>query len=49
MGTKRNTNRIFVGNQEGRPRQRWDNIKTDIGEIGWDGMDLTELGVDRDH
>jgi hypothetical protein len=24
----------------GRPRRRWvDNIKTDLGEIGWDGLD----------
>jgi hypothetical protein len=24
----------------GRPRHRWvDNIKIDLGEIGWDGMD----------
>jgi hypothetical protein len=25
-----------------------DNIKTDIGEIGWDGMDWFDLAVDRD-
>jgi hypothetical protein len=33
----------------GRPRRRWvDNIKMDLGEIGWDGMDCIELAQDRD-
>jgi hypothetical protein len=33
----------------GRPRHRWvDNIKMDLGEIGWDGMDWIELAQDRD-
>jgi hypothetical protein len=41
----RNAYRILVGNPEGkrllgRPRRRWvDNIKMDLREIGWDGMD----------
>jgi hypothetical protein len=27
----------------GRPRRRWvDNIKMDLSEIGWGGMDLIE-------
>jgi hypothetical protein len=49
MGEKRNAYRILVGNSEGkrpleRPRRRWmDNIKMDLGEIGW--IDLAE---DRD-
>jgi hypothetical protein len=25
-----------------------ENIKIDLGEIGWDGMDLIELAQDRD-
>jgi hypothetical protein len=26
--------------QLGRPRRRWvDNIKIDLGEVGWDGID----------
>jgi hypothetical protein len=25
-----------------------DNIKMDLGEIGWDGRDWTELAQDRD-
>jgi hypothetical protein len=30
-------------------RCRWvDNIKMDLREIGWDGMDLIDLGLDRD-
>jgi hypothetical protein len=45
MGEKRNACRILVGNPEGnrplgRPRRRWvDNIKMDLRETGWDGMD----------
>jgi hypothetical protein len=35
MGEKRNAYRIL-----GRTRCRWvDNIKMDLREIGWDGMD----------
>jgi hypothetical protein len=43
-----------VGNPEGkrplgRPRRRWvDNIKMDLGEIGWDGMDWIDLAQDKD-
>jgi hypothetical protein len=54
MGEKRNAYRIFVGNPEGkrslgRPRRRWvDNIKMDLREIGWDGMDWVDLAQDRD-
>jgi hypothetical protein len=33
----------------GRLRRRWvDNIKMDLGEIGWDGMDWIDLAKDRD-
>jgi hypothetical protein len=33
----------------GRPRCRWeDNIKTDLREIGWVGMDWINLAQDRD-
>jgi hypothetical protein len=42
-GEKRNEFRVLVGNPEGKrqgkPRRRWDNIKMDITEIGWGGMD----------
>jgi hypothetical protein len=54
MGETRNTYRILVGKPEGkrplgRPRRRWvDNIKTDLGEIGWNGRDWIELAQDRD-
>jgi hypothetical protein len=33
----------------GRPRRRWVvNIKMDLREIGWDGVDWSELAQDRD-
>jgi hypothetical protein len=54
MGETRNAYRILVGKPErqrplGIPRCRWvDNIKMDLREIGWDGMDWIELAQDRD-
>jgi hypothetical protein len=34
----------------GRPRPMWvDNIKIDLSEIGWSGMDWIDLAQDRDH
>jgi hypothetical protein len=31
-----------------RPRRRWvDNIKVDVREIGWDGMDWIDLAQNR--
>jgi hypothetical protein len=33
----------------GRPTRRWeDNIKMDLREIGWGGMDWIDLAEDRD-
>jgi hypothetical protein len=49
-----NACRILVGKPEGKrplgkPRRRWvDNIKMDPREIGWDGMDWTELDQNMD-
>jgi hypothetical protein len=51
---KGNAYRILVENPEGnrplgRPRRRWvDNIKMDLREIGWDGMDWIDVTQDRD-
>jgi hypothetical protein len=51
---KRNAYRILVGKPEGkrplgRPRRRWvENIKMDLREIGWDGVDWNDLAQDRD-
>jgi hypothetical protein len=53
-GEKRNANRILVGKPDGkrplgRPRRRWvDNIKMDLREIGWDGMDWIAQAQNRD-
>jgi hypothetical protein len=44
MGEKMNAYRILAGNPQGkrllgRQRRRWmDNIKMDLREIGWDGV-----------
>jgi hypothetical protein len=33
----------------GRPKRRWvNNIKMDLREIGWKGMDWIDLAQDRD-
>jgi hypothetical protein len=54
MGEKRNVYRIMVGKPEGkrplgRPRhRRLDNIKMDLREIEWDGVDWMDMDQDRD-
>jgi hypothetical protein len=54
MGEKWNAYRILVGMPEGkyplgRPKRRWvDNIKMDLKEIGWDGMDWIDVAQERD-
>jgi hypothetical protein len=53
MGEKMNAYRILVGKPEGkrplgRPRRRWVfNIKIDLREIKWDGVDRIDLAQDR--
>jgi hypothetical protein len=53
-GEKGNVYRILVVKPEGkrplgRPRRRMeDNIKMDLGEIGWGGVDWIDLAQDRD-
>jgi hypothetical protein len=54
MGEERNEYRLLAGKSEGkrplgRPRRRWvDNIRIDLGEIGWGGVDCIGLAQDRD-
>jgi hypothetical protein len=49
---KRNAYRLLVGKPEGkrplgRPRRRWvDNIRMDLGEVRWGGVDW--IGLDKD-
>jgi hypothetical protein len=52
-GEKRNAYRLLMEKPEGRrslggPRYRWtDNIKMDLGEVGWGDMDWICLAPDR--
>jgi hypothetical protein len=54
MGEKRNAYKLLVGKPIGRrplggPRCRWvDNVKVDLGEMIWGGMDWIVLAQDRD-
>jgi hypothetical protein len=54
MEVNRNAYRILVGKPEGkrsleRPRRRWeDNIKMDLREIEWDGVNWIDMIQDRD-
>jgi hypothetical protein len=54
MGEVRGAYNILVGRSEGRrplgrPRHRWeDNIKMDLGEIGFGDVDWINLAQDRD-
>jgi hypothetical protein len=53
-GERKVTYRVLVGRPEGlRPiggrRRRWeDNIKMDLQEVGWGGIDGIHLAHDRD-
>jgi hypothetical protein len=54
MREKKNAYRLLVGKLErkrllGRPRRRWvDNIRMDLGEVGWGDVDWIDLAKDRD-
>jgi hypothetical protein len=53
VGEKRNAYRLLVGKPEGkrplgRPRHKWvDNIRMDLGEVGWSDVDWVDLAQDR--
>jgi hypothetical protein len=55
MGDMRNAYTILIRKLEGkrplgRPRRRWeDNMRMDLKEIGWVGVDWIHLAQDRDH
>jgi hypothetical protein len=54
MGEGRGAYRILLGRPEGRrplgrPRRRWeDNIKINLQEVGWKGVDWIDMTEDRD-
>jgi len=54
VGNRRGVYRVLVGKPEGkrpkgRPRRRWEfNIKMDLQEVGYEGVDWIELAQDRD-
>jgi len=53
-GERRGVYKVLVGKPEGkrplgRPRRRWeDNIKMELQELGFGGIDWIELAQDRD-
>jgi hypothetical protein len=53
IGERRNAYRLLVGKPEGkrplgRTRRRWvDNIKIDLGEVGWGDVDWIGMAKDR--
>ena len=53
-GERRGVYRVLVGKPEGkrplgRPRRKWeDNIRMDLQDVGYGGMDWIELAQDRD-
>jgi hypothetical protein len=54
MGETRNAHKILMGEPEGKrplgiPRCRWvDNMKMNLKERGWNGMDWIDMAHDRD-
>jgi hypothetical protein len=52
MRERRGAYRVLVGKREGKrplgkPRRRWeDNIKMDLREVGWEGIDWIDLAED---
>jgi hypothetical protein len=55
MGVKRNAYRLMVGKPErkrplGRLKCRWvDNIRMDLGEVGWGDVDWIGLAQNRNN
>jgi hypothetical protein len=53
MEEKRSAYRLLVGKPKGkgplgRPRRKWvDNIRMDLGEVGWGDVDWIGLAKDR--
>jgi hypothetical protein len=53
LGDRRDAYKVLVGRPEvkrpiGRPTCRWeDNIKMDLQEVGWGGMDWMDLAQER--
>jgi len=54
IGDRRGACKVLVGRPEGRrtlgrPRRRWkDDIKIDLQEVGWKGVDWIGVAEDRD-
>jgi hypothetical protein len=49
IGEERNTYKLLEGKRLlGRPRRRWvENIRMDLGEVGWGDVDWIGLAKDR--
>ena len=53
LGEGRGIYRVLLGKPEekrplGRPRQRKEDIKMDIKDVGWEGVDWTDMAQDKD-
>jgi hypothetical protein len=54
MGDRTGAHRVLVGRPDGmrsfgRPGRRWeDNIKMELKEVGWRGMEWIDMAQDRD-
>jgi hypothetical protein len=54
MGERKNVKNLLEGESErkrplGRPIYKWvGNIKVNLGDIGWGGMDWIDLALDMD-
>jgi hypothetical protein len=54
MGNMRDAYKICIGKPEGKrprgiPRLRWEDIRMDLREIGWEGVKWIHLAQDSEH
>jgi hypothetical protein len=47
MEESRGVHEVLVGKLEGKTRRWEDNIKLDLQDVGWEGMDSIDVAQDR--